>query len=127
MPKPAIYREDCKHADKFYHAQGHRPADMLPKRARYGYTSLPVLACLIGCEWNDVTLGAVLALDPSCIRVTNGECTTDSIHKRITVYVDEGGRTITELEMEVQVRQFNPKIRDGLGFSQALRKMGAQL
>lgn len=124
MSKPTIYRQDCHLADQFYGAQGTPVRDVLPTDRHYGYCTIPVLTFLTGCEWNDQALSAVLALDPSWIRVTAGECTTDSIFHRITVYVEPDLRTIREIEMSVQVHLFGD-LRNGGEYMTSLRKLGA--
>lgn len=57
--------------------------------AQRGYISLPVLHFLTGQPWDAVALGLIHTLRPSCLRVTHGEETTDSILWRVTVMLDE--------------------------------------
>jgi hypothetical protein len=66
------------------------------------YTSLEVLDFLKGLPWDNLALGYVHSLRPSCIRVTRGECTLDARTWRVTVVVDEND-IIQEITHEVAV------------------------
>lgn len=66
------------------------------------WTSLKVLDFLNGNPWDQVALNYIHSLRPSCIRVTKGETTLDSVPWRVTVYVDDYG-IIRHVEQEVEV------------------------
>ena len=72
------------------------------KPSRISFRTIQVLPELIGRPWNKEALSYVHGLRPSYIRVVLGEQTTDAIHWRVTVGVDEDGR-ITGIEQEVEI------------------------
>jgi len=75
-----------------------------PARARAGcYTSIPVLQFLWGLPWNNLARNFVTALRPSRIRVTDGPVTLDAVKWRVTVWLEEDGRTIQEIKQEVGI------------------------
>lgn len=66
------------------------------------YLSLPVLTFLVGQPWDEFALAVVHGMKPTCIRVTDGEETTDAITGRITVNVDVHNKII-EISRECEV------------------------
>lgn len=69
----------------------------------YGQTGIPVLGFLNGCEWDGLALSIVASIRPSSIRVTSGELTCNAHPGRVTVYLNEDGRTIRKIDQEVTV------------------------
>lgn len=65
------------------------------------FNRIELLPHLKGRPWNNDALNWVLALRPSAIRVTTGLCTCDSYTWRVTVLVEDDGRTIRSISQEV--------------------------
>ena len=66
-----------------------------------GSLCLEVLPFLKGKKWDEVALGYVHSLRPSCIRVTDGFYTDDAVNWRVTVHLSAG--RIRSIEQEVEV------------------------
>ena len=86
---------------------------------------LPILSFLIGKPWDDLALSLVLAFNPSCIRVTYGEETTDARHDRVTVHVDEN-KTIKSIEKAVSVWLVEGA-QHGYGMGQRIMARGIEI
>lgn len=71
------------------------------------YLELDVLPQLKGKLWDELTLALVHSTRPSCIRVTTGRCTLDSVLWRVTVYVDDKG-IIRTIRQEVECAPVAP-------------------
>lgn len=67
-----------------------------------GGTAIPILEMLWGLPWGEIPLCFIRAVNPSYIRVTNGETKTDARPQRVTVYVDEND-VIERIEQEVTI------------------------
>lgn len=72
---------------------------------RIGWTSIPVLGCLVGQPWDARALNMLDAVRPSTVRVVTdrGMLTADSVAWRVTVTLKEDCRTISAVEQEVEV------------------------
>ena len=97
FPEPKVPREVLKAKDYYSH---HRVEYDKPNVI--GFLSLDVLPYLIGHKWDEVALGYVHSLRPSCIRVGDGMFTCDGILHRVSITVDEN-EVITRLTQEVEV------------------------
>lgn len=120
--KPKLYREDCHHAERYYHSQG----EAVETPSRSGFTVFPVLEFLWGQIWDDVALSCVLTLRPSMIRVTSSYLTSDAWQERVTVYVADDLRTITRIDQEVRVYLFGEE-KNSHEFGMTLRGRGIDL
>lgn len=60
-----------------------------------------MLQFLWGHPWDTLAENFVHALQPSCVRVSDGEIKTDSMPQRVTVYVREG--KILRIEQECEI------------------------
>jgi hypothetical protein len=87
-------------ADQYLHTWG--KAYELSSYA-LGQCDLPVLRELWGTPWNNFALGLCHSLRPSMLRVTTGETKSDARLYRVTVYLEQDGRTISRIEQEVDV------------------------
>lgn len=67
-----------------------------------GGTTIPILEVLWGLPWGEIPLCFIRAVNPSYIRVTNGETKTDARPQRVTVYVDNND-VIERIEQEVTI------------------------
>ena len=67
-----------------------------------GFTIISVLPELIGVPWNELSMCYVLSLNPSAVRVSTGEVTSDSYSNRITVIVNKH-LIIESISMEVSI------------------------
>ena len=66
------------------------------------YTTICVLPELTGKPWNNAALSLVSGLRPSRIRVSEGGVHADSVHWRVTVFVNPD-KTIKRIEQEVVI------------------------
>ena len=114
-----------QNAEKYYGAQG----ETAERHNHFGYLTLPVLEFLWGQQWDDLALACVMTLRPSTIRVTAGECTTDSCCWRVTVYQDdpEDRNFISRIDQEVEIPIYDSELRNGADMIGALRKLGLDL
>jgi len=76
-------------------------AEVAPS-GRVGWTCIEVLPQLWGRPWNNAAANFLRCLQPSCVRVAQGEITLDSRVWRVTVYVN-ANNTIRRIEQEVEV------------------------
>jgi len=91
--------------DKFRDRQGSRSIlrEVKEKLESSSGTVVVILPELKDLPWNNITLCMVLSLDPTCIRVTGGEVTCDSIPGRITVTLNDDNKTIRRISKEVKL------------------------
>ena len=102
-----------------YYRTTHRKDYIEPKSI--GWSSIPVLEFLNGLPWDDLALGFLHAVNPSCIRVTDGCTKCDAITGRVTVYLKEDSKTIKKITQEVRVG-LPDGINNGHELNIALRK-----
>lgn len=96
---------DTDLADRYKDRQGKR-FEIEYKEGEFeghSWTSIPVLEFLRGKPWNNLALCYVTGLRPDCIRVSTGCQTLDAWPNRVSVLLEDDGRTIHGIEMEVQV------------------------
>jgi len=110
---------DCKLVDPAHYFTKHRVAYEEPDCV--GYTEIDVLPFLIGRKWDEISLAYVHALQPSCVRVSEGEQTLDSVTWRVNVVINnKTDRIIEEITQEVEVAICSP-IQDGHSLNVALK------
>jgi len=90
---------DTAEADKY--RSNHRVEYEPP--TSYGYISINMLEFLKGKPWDQAALNYVMALEPTCIRVTEGPTTADAVTGRVTVYLNGDNRTIHHIQKECRV------------------------
>lgn len=113
-----------QHAEKYYGAQG----ENAERHNHFGYLTLPALEFLWGQPWDDLALACVMTLQPSMIRVTPGECTTDGVCWRVTVYLDPKDQsTIERIDQAVEIPLYGATHHNGGDLSAALRERGIDL
>lgn len=85
-------------ADKYFHRQGIVP----PEKTDEVYLDLDVLPFLYGKPWNNLALNLVMSLKPTAIRVINDSngATCDAWAGRVTVWLENDGRTIESINQE---------------------------
>jgi len=67
-----------------------------------GFTVIKILEFLWGLPWGEIPLCFIKAVNPTYLRVTNGEVKTDAICGRVTVWLDRNDR-IESIDQEVKV------------------------
>jgi hypothetical protein len=65
--------------------------------------TIPVLQILWGQPWNNLAMNYIHALRPSSLRVATDGITLDSQAWRVTVWLEEDGRTIRNIDQEVDL------------------------
>jgi hypothetical protein len=68
-----------------------------------GGVTIQPLVFLHGRKWDEIALGYIHALRPSHLRVVEGGVQCDSQMWRVTVFLENDGETIREIEQEVSV------------------------
>ena len=90
---------DTDEADKYLHSQGVAP----PKDGRWVYCGVYMLQNLYGKPWNNLALNMVMALNPTKIRVAKDSVTCDAMDGRVTVWLEQDGRSIRSIRQELKV------------------------
>ncbi len=92
--------QETEAADYFRHrnTEYKRPGELC-------YTNLEVLQDLWGQPWNNLALNFVHSLRPAAVRVVdaNGSLTCDAFTWRVTVLLENDGRTIRKITQEVEI------------------------
>jgi hypothetical protein len=71
-----------------------------------GFASIPILQPLWGFPLCDLVLAFVQAHNPTCLRITSGEQTTDASGGRVTIVYsenDEGDKFVESIRQEVSI------------------------
>ncbi len=71
--------------------------------SRIGYCVVDVLAFLNEAPLDEVAMGFVYSLRPSCVRVVYDGTNLDYRIWRVTIYLDESDKTIVRIVQEVEV------------------------
>jgi hypothetical protein len=69
---------------------------------RTGYVVVNILSELIGKSWDARALAFVLAMNPRCIRVSDGMQSADASNDRITIIVTDTG-IIRSIQKEISI------------------------
>ena len=99
--REAIYARDVERASETDWADD--PEGYEDRGHAGGFACIPVLEFLRGLPWNNLARNYVTALRPSRIRVTEGIIKLDAVTWRVTVWLEEDGRTIHKIDQEVGI------------------------
>jgi len=112
-------------ADKFLGNHGEMLAENSLKH--YSFAVIRQLEFLWGQPWNNLALNYIWALRPSAIRVSTGVLTADACSWRVTVLLEEDGRTIKYIEQECNVGCIGAECGHDLALKLSQQKTGRKI